>query len=387
VSQFINGADNALIDVIDTIYGAALAPDQWQLSLDKLNELMPSVAVCLYGYDYHNSSSIGHIHSGFDPAAMDQYDAYYSSINAWAPGFGRSPVGTLLSSDNFIAREDLLKTEYYADWLRPQENQVMGWGSLLVNESGRFLAFSTTLRAKDEEGLSDTVRRTVARLIPHLDRAFRMARVLAGAELTRGAEAILEALPDPAFLVDADGCVRYSNAPAAAMLSDGVLVRMAQGGRLEFFDAAACEAMALRLSDLAGRTHSGPTAAFPIRSSSNEVASALFSPVTSGETSSGNWLTAFPASRPIGLLVIRRPGKGLDHRLRQSFGLTDAEISIAQHLAQGRSVRETAELRGASILTVRNQLRGVYGKLSVSRQHELVAKLHQLAGSLDGSAA
>ncbi len=72
--------------------------------------------------------------------------------------------------------------------------------------------------------------------------------------------------------------------------------------------------------------------------------------------------------------------------IRQSFGLTAAEIRLARTLRDGRSLKEAADELGVSHNTVRNQLRAIFDKMGVKRQSDLIralTELSSLAGLLD----
>jgi len=60
------------------------------------------------------------------------------------------------------------------------------------------------------------------------------------------------------------------------------------------------------------------------------------------------------------------------------YRLTAAEVSIAQMLAVGNSADDIAAHRGASVGTVRFQIKAILAKCGVKRQTELVALLNQL---------
>jgi DNA-binding CsgD family transcriptional regulator len=61
--------------------------------------------------------------------------------------------------------------------------------------------------------------------------------------------------------------------------------------------------------------------------------------------------------------------------LRQVFGLTGAEASVALALSSGRDVKEIAKMRGVSIGTLRNQVKTICAKTDTRRQAGLVALL------------
>jgi DNA-binding CsgD family transcriptional regulator len=65
--------------------------------------------------------------------------------------------------------------------------------------------------------------------------------------------------------------------------------------------------------------------------------------------------------------------------LRQIFGFTGAEASVAIAVSSGRDVDEIARMRRVSPGTLRNQLKTVFAKTGVRRQAELVALLLRYA--------
>ncbi|MBI1261897.1 MAG: alpha/beta fold hydrolase [Rhizobiales bacterium] len=67
-----------------------------------------------------------------------------------------------------------------------------------------------------------------------------------------------------------------------------------------------------------------------------------------------------------------------DHVLRESLGLTPAELRLASLLKDGVSVNEAANRLGIAVNTARNQLRAIFTKLGVNRQSEMVRHLAEL---------
>lgn len=65
--------------------------------------------------------------------------------------------------------------------------------------------------------------------------------------------------------------------------------------------------------------------------------------------------------------------------LRENFGLTQAEIDVCEGIADGNSAAEIAEMRGASLATVRTQIKKIMAKTRTTAQPELVRLLHLLA--------
>lgn len=70
-----------------------------------------------------------------------------------------------------------------------------------------------------------------------------------------------------------------------------------------------------------------------------------------------------------------------DGVLRGLYGLTSAEIEVANGLLMGYSLDEIASLRHVGLGTVRNQVKSVLGKTNTKRQSDLVRLLMTLPRS------
>lgn len=65
--------------------------------------------------------------------------------------------------------------------------------------------------------------------------------------------------------------------------------------------------------------------------------------------------------------------------VRESFGLTPAEVRLARKLRDGKALKEAADDLDVSINTVRNQLRAIFDKMGLKRQSDLVRALTELS--------
>ena len=59
--------------------------------------------------------------------------------------------------------------------------------------------------------------------------------------------------------------------------------------------------------------------------------------------------------------------------LREVFGLSRAEASVAALLASGKDAQEVADARGVAVGTIRTQIRQLFEKLQVKRLGEMIA--------------
>lgn len=91
------------------------------------------------------------------------------------------------------------------------------------------------------------------------------------------------------------------------------------------------------------------------------------------EAEGAKWETASAFIMPDRTALVRH-----DHVLRESLGLTPAELRLASLLKDGVSVNEAASRLGVAVNTARNQLRAIFAKLGVNRQSEMVRHLAEL---------
>jgi DNA-binding CsgD family transcriptional regulator len=84
---------------------------------------------------------------------------------------------------------------------------------------------------------------------------------------------------------------------------------------------------------------------------------------------------------PRAIVVLRGGGPdraALEPILTRAFGLTPAEAQVAARLAEGDPRETIAAQRGASLQTVRSQIKSIFAKLNVTRERELVSMLARI---------
>ena len=91
------------------------------------------------------------------------------------------------------------------------------------------------------------------------------------------------------------------------------------------------------------------------------------------EKGASDWSEATALILPDRTALVRH-----DHVLRESLGLTPAELRLATLLKDGISINDAAGRLGIAVNTARNQLRAIFTKLGVNRQSEMVRHLAEL---------
>src|SRR5262245_41726964 len=128
-------ADNTYLSVVEGIYDAAIDPSRWSEALNRLARPMNGGA-SLVMHDPLIAGGSCPVCSAWDRDSVARYHAYYASRNVWLNRIATRPVGKAEPAEFFLPRSDLLKTEWYNDFLRPQ-GVVSGIGVTVMRDSNR----------------------------------------------------------------------------------------------------------------------------------------------------------------------------------------------------------------------------------------------------------
>lgn len=348
------------------IAAAALDPTRWSETLAAIRAGLPGIRAHMFGYDAATGQHLGMLQSGYDPLYIASYNDHYGDLNAWAPGFFAHPGGTVVHSERMCSREAMQATEFYQDWVRPQENIVAGGGALLFRDAQRMFAIGGNIRDRDREPLEHQWLALVAHLLPHLTQAFEVNRALANMSLELYAAGQTGGGGSAVFLVDRRARILYANTPAWMQVERGTIVRQDRVGRLLFTDGRATDALAGFLRPSARR--SVATIALPGHT-------ARLMDVDPAHLRHDPRGCLVGLGEPVLLLVLAAHRHRADaaNAAISAAGLTAAEAAIARGLGEGLTVAQLAANREVSVHTVRTQLKAAMAKLGVRRQAELVA--------------
>ncbi|MCT8160536.1 hypothetical protein [Pseudoruegeria sp. SHC-113] len=217
----------------------------------ELQKLHDGCNVVMFSHDLRTDMSLDLLHAGYDQAMIDSYLAYYGGINVWAAGFSDMVPGEVKTCAEIVSDEALLRTEFYNDWLRPQEDMRGGAGMVMPLGDGRVVAVAGSLRHKDREKREALFARDLKALTPFLRQSLQANRELCQtAELTSSAELGLESANTALLVLRDDRRLVYCNGRGQKLVEDGRLVGLDIVNRLRFTDPAANSALARALFDL-----------------------------------------------------------------------------------------------------------------------------------------
>lgn len=364
--------------LLDLIYDAAIAPDGWTRVIERLADVVGGTSGWLSSISAADGSGEGLV-ARVDPIMTDLYKAYFGSISPFAshpnPHNYVARWRPIIKTDSyFLPKEELVKSEYYNDFMAPQQvHSVLVLG--LASEGLHTQAINLH-RPQGQPLFGPQEFELVRSFHPHVIRAYRMSKVFSGlGSQVRAMEASMDASPHALFVVDGAGQVQRMNRRAEQMArrADGLAVI---GGRL----TASHTDAARTLQALVGR------AADPVERRSGGMAlltAHSWTPVSITVTPIRAERWPVETGRPSVLVCATDPTGEVDlpdQTLRDLFALTGAEIRVVRALLAGRTPRQAATAFGVSVTTVRSQMARVFEKTGASGQAELSRLMTRIAG-------
>ena len=368
--------EDELDQLIGAFYEAALQPELWNQALDQLMRIVDAQTAHLLLINRQN----GQVDSSFlwvpelsqDEATKGDLDyaSYYHRLDPRMDVAMNTPAGEWMVCHRHFDDGFVRHSEFFNDYLIPYGfRYLLGVRLADMEQHSAFLGIH---RCGDRAPFSEAATRGLHRVTPHLARAARLFHKSEAlrSQLEAGWGA-LSALSGAILIVDQHQLVRFANQAAEAMLAQRKGIQVKQG----------------RL------THANTTIRNSLAQLVKEAATAGRGSATTltGETGRKQRLMAVPLSArsrlatpwqiPLVLLMISDPATQQlppERLLRQLFGLSQAEIRLAQALLTGMEATEYARDAGISANTVRSQLRSLFDKTGTRRQTDLVRLLSSL---------
>jgi DNA-binding CsgD family transcriptional regulator len=278
-----------------------------------------------------------------DQSYTISYNEHYQSVNPLIKR-ARSCLSNhpIIRSSQLCEDSELLRSEFYAEWLRPQDLFYVVGGQ--VASTGGKVAVLHCLRSRGAGDFGQDEFRFLVGVAPHLRRAMRVSERLSLMETLNSS---FDTMACGFLLFNEAGTLIYRNVSAKQMLeaADGLNVWL-RGA--EKHQPRLGEVYVPRLSGRRGyivtclRLHPGLVC----------------------------WSAISPANA---CFVIDLEAEIIpETAFREAYGLTPAEMRMTEPLVAGRSLDECCALLCISRNTGRTHLRSIFSKVGVKRQSELV---------------
>ncbi len=371
------------IELIGLIYEAALDPQRWNEFLLAYSEFYPGGLQWLWIEDRERADVrvLTGVHS--DMSYIPSYEAHFCATNPWTDSMLGLPEGSTYRGDDLAAPEILHRSEFYNDWLKPQDLGD-GFGATIL-KSGRHCVFFTTVHT-ERATTGHTDLEFLGLLVPHMQRAARLhGRLFSLEGRADQAEQLIGRLDIGLATLDADGRVLFVNREAERILSQGDGLRLWQG-RI----TASAPAERARLSQIISemvavsqRDHVTSRGSLAIgRPSGKRPYGVIVAPLMAGSEWSPLFMVSPVARASVYISDPERRRRPATELLGDLFGLTAAEARLAADLAAGLSLTESCDGAGISRETGRSQLKAIYEKTDTHRQGELIRLLLTSPGGL-----
>jgi DNA-binding CsgD family transcriptional regulator len=376
--------DGTFQHLLDRVYGAAADPGLWPSVLSQLSDLTGSHGAVLVRQNEESGQGAG-IRAEPNPEATQLYYGYFATRNVFlkadnARAALSSYRPSVLTDAHKVSKEELIRSEYYNDFMRRFDiHSVLMFRLAVVGMDTVILNLHRTKQRGDYDRPEVELGNA---LLPHLIRAFDVGQKVASSRTVTGAiTAAQDRSPHGQFVVDDVGQLLHANAAGRAMLAATGSLRLVAGrlsattpnlaGRLEgLIRRAGCADPAARTGGsmiLPSPGHRTPLMVTVIPASSDRLSS-----VFAGGRSSIVCVTDPDARLSLSELT-----------LRDLFGLTPAETRVAVALFEGDDPSAAAHRLNLSVATVRTHLAHIFDKTQAHSQVELT---RLLARAMDGQA-
>jgi DNA-binding CsgD family transcriptional regulator len=359
--------------LLPLIYESIGDPEGWRRFLTSFADAVSGTTTILFAQNLRSDVGRVRLSIRWDPGWELKHDEYFSRRNPWIEG-GKHLIrpGAVLSGPMCCRDDDVRKTDYYHDFLRPQGvlHQI---GACLLHEAG-WDAILTTVRSERDIPFGDDELQLLRVLVPHLQRALQLHRRLERADCAgTSADEALQRIGLGVIVLAKEGRVPLFVSNQARRICDaGDGLKLTENG-LAAADRREHQVLQKLVWD-ASRTTLGdvhtPGGAIAIsRPSEKPAYRVLVAPSPRGR------YTLFGGSEEV-MVFVDDPAdpKTLNaETISRLYRLTPAEGRLVALLCAGNTLRDAAGTLDISFETARSRLKDVFLKTGTGRQATLVA--------------
>jgi len=282
-----------------------------------------------------------------------------------------------LVADDVSPSSLFIETEFYQDWLKPAHEAESATGIKLAHDENWMAMLASHYGGGTAKRYNRELPYVLGSNALKIRRALDLNRITRSAAVKQLASNVLYSFATPAFVLNADARILSMNAAAEKELVSGRSFRLSAQRRLVHAD----ERISRRIAETAAQiaANRGPLSdgcdIDISRSTRFAVSIFSFMPPLSGQLlMSGNSLGH------LALVLLRHQDRLLSADDWGPYSLTPAERRLANCIATGASLRDSANQIGITYETARNQLKSIFAKTRTRRQAELVALRARMSG-------
>lgn len=365
-------AERELHELIRLTYTTVGDPDVWPLVLGHLRTHFRGEKANLHAQDIRTRAMPLAMVDRWTAEELESYTSYYVHRDAFALGaVRRQQPGDIGTDDTLLTDEEFRRNEFVNDLLVPNGcGRVIGIFLKRSPDTAFLLAIHRPLAAGR---FSETDRNLMRVMTPHLQGAFALGNRMRDIVTQRDdLTEVVDALPYGVFFADYRCRVVGANVTARALAAENGPVRLTLGELR--VGTGAREAAFQKLVS---------AAAFTAREQGFAPGGSMR--VACAEP--GRWLDILVAPvhtrsskiRGAGAVVLlfdsARRAASIHEIVKQLFGLTNAEATVAERLLNGATVTEMCDELRVGLPTVKTHLKRIMSKTGAKRQADLIRLL------------
>jgi len=366
----VSDSEGTVLNLAGKAYDAALDENKWPSFLEAFTQAVGGCSSILRSADLHNCTANFVASVGYDPAWQSAYCNHFVKVDSYNPAMNQNTPGKIVLSNQHIDQSELRKSEYYIDYLLPQD-KMHAMGVTLAKDGNQSLVLAAQ-RGKRAGAFGEEQMRLMNILSPHVTRAVQVYRKLNSIAVEKKwALGALDQLRMGVILTDGLSVPLFVNRAAEQIMATGKGLGLCQGG-LALNDPAENALLHKLIANAAqGAAIGGDMRiSLPDRFDFLHCLATPILPELSARLNItlGSGCAAIFLSRPGSLQL---PPK----RLATLYGLSPAESRLAAKLAAFSSLEQAANDLEIAIGTARTQLAAVFAKTGTKGQAELLMLL------------
>jgi DNA-binding CsgD family transcriptional regulator len=372
----MGGQHRELLSLIPSIYDAAQDPALWPETLNRIASVLQAVGVVFTIEDLTRDSSNMTVALGIDPLFQRLYNERYESLNLHLQR--ARPLltpGRVLATHQLCSDQETLATEYYHDFLRPQEDRWFHIVGGCVAKERSLLSVLSFMRGRRAGHYTDREIKFLEILMPHLRRAAKLHQTFS---LHENIAACLDSLPTAAMLVNDRGQLQFANRAAREVIQRNDGIGVDKQGHVTSTNRRCQEAIRAACHTATGGGPSSGVSLLVFRTSGKPPYSVSVSPIRTAHPFST--VQCSGAAIFIGDPDVQN--ETLAEALGRLFHLTPAEARLASFLVEGRDLTEICGEVHIRRTTARTHLARIRDKLGVKRQAEIVSVIMRTVSPL-----
>lgn len=366
--------ETLVVDALDSVYAAAMAPEAWPEALRKLGSFFGCSCVSLV--DKNRVTAVGQaVQWGVDEASQREYLDVWLGRNVfhWHTRVWRQ--GEVETDQDLMPKHELMRSDYYNGFMKPHDMHAMLRVATRVDEDSLQILGLARPQSAGEYERSDVER--LQPLVRHIQRAATISRHLTETrEALSGISAALEQSSTGIVLLSRNGSAIFVNRAAQSIIATATGLRLRDGrltASVRGEDAALQKLIAGAVGGLQGLENGRGGAIQIAAGPRKQTYTVVVGPLDGRAANSDHGPAAFvqitsrdsATSRPAWML-------------RSLYDLSAAEAALAERLMKGDTPEQAATALNIKLSTARWHLGAIFRKTDTRRQAELVRLLLSL---------